>query len=69
MLRARHALAIDETRLKFAPTFWEAPADRADAPTEDPRVKQVWFEGAHSDVGGGYQRHRAVGHLAAVDGA
>ncbi len=55
VLRARHALAIDETRLKFAPTFWEAPADRADAPTEDSRVKQVWFEGAHSDVGGGYR--------------
>ena len=61
VLRARHALAIDETRLKFAPTFWEAPADadtdtdRAEASTEDPRVKQVWFEGAHSDVGGGYR--------------
>lgn len=54
--RARHALAIDETRLKFAPTLWEAPEDAAaDASTEDPRVKQVWFEGAHSDVGGGYR--------------
>jgi uncharacterized protein (DUF2235 family) len=52
--RARHALAIDETRLKFAPTFWESPEERVAAPTEDPRVKQVWFEGAHSDVGGGY---------------
>lgn len=50
---ARQALAIDETRLKFEPTFWEAPGV-LDAPTEDPRVKQVWFEGAHSDVGGGY---------------
>jgi hypothetical protein len=48
---ARHALAIDELRLKFVPTFWEA---REKAPTEDDRVKQVWFEGAHSDVGGGY---------------
>ena len=55
VLRARHALAIDETRLKFAPTFWEAPEGDADAPTADPRVKQVWFEGAHSDVGGGYR--------------
>jgi len=55
VLQARHALAIDETRLKFAPTFWEAAADGADAPTEDPRVKQVWFEGVHSDVGGGYR--------------
>jgi uncharacterized protein (DUF2235 family) len=52
---ARQALAIDEPRLKFAPTFWEAPA-RSEAPTEDPRVKQVWFEGAHSDVGGGYRQ-------------
>lgn len=54
VLCARQALAIDETRLKFAPTFWEAPSKPTDAVTEDPRVKQVWFEGAHSDVGGGY---------------
>lgn len=54
VLCARQALAIDETRLKFVPTFWEAPLEPPDAPTEDPRVKQVWFEGAHSDVGGGY---------------
>ena len=47
---ARQALAIDEGRLKFAPTLWES----SDESTEDPRVKQVWFEGAHSDVGGGY---------------
>jgi T6SS, Phospholipase effector Tle1-like, catalytic domain len=53
--RARHALAIDETRLKFAPTFWEIPEDHPEASTEDERVKQVWFEGAHSDVGGGYR--------------
>ncbi len=55
VLRARHALAVDETRLKFAPTFWEAPDDASGAPTDDARVKQVWFEGAHSDVGGGYR--------------
>ncbi len=55
ILRARHALALDETRLKFAPTFWEAAEEPAGAPTEDERVKQVWFEGAHSDVGGGYR--------------
>ena len=54
VLRARQALAVDETRLKFAPSFWEAPQGPVDAPTEDERVKQVWFEGAHSDVGGGY---------------
>ncbi|CUR58670.1 conserved hypothetical protein [metagenome] len=54
VLRARHALAIDETRLKFAPSFWETPEDPPGLPTDDVRVKQVWFEGAHSDVGGGY---------------
>jgi hypothetical protein len=54
VLCARQALAIDETRQKFAPTFWKAPAEPAGAPTEDPRVRQVWFEGAHSDIGGGY---------------
>lgn len=57
--RARHALAIDETRLKFAPTLWEspagAPAGSPAQPIDDARVKQVWFEGAHSDVGGGYR--------------
>ncbi len=55
VLRARHAMAVDETRLKFAPTFWEAPEDSGGAPAEDERVKQVWFEGAHSDIGGGYR--------------
>jgi hypothetical protein len=55
VLRARHALAVDETRMKFSPTFWETPEDARGAPTEDERVKQVWFEGAHSDVGGGYR--------------
>lgn len=48
---ARHALAIDELREDFIPTIWE-PRDEGD---EDLDVKQVWFAGAHSDVGGGYQ--------------
>ncbi len=47
---ARQALAVDEARMKFEPCLWET----GDGETEDPRVRQVWFEGAHSDVGGGY---------------
>ncbi len=47
---ARQALAIDEERMVFAPCLWKAP----DRPDEPDRIKQVWFEGAHSDVGGGY---------------
>ena len=59
---ARQALAIDETRLKFAPALWEVPPPDPQhpitppAPTNDARVKQVWFEGCHSDIGGGYQQ-------------
>jgi len=44
---ARHALAIDENREDFAPVLW------SDKPTVD--VQQVWFAGAHGDVGGGYR--------------
>ncbi len=45
---ARHALAIDEHRSAFVPTLWTG-----DIP-ENCDVEQVWFAGAHSDVGGGY---------------
>ena len=45
---ARHALAIDELRGDFEPTVW--------LPRKHLDIKQVWFAGAHSDVGGGYKR-------------
>jgi uncharacterized protein (DUF2235 family) len=45
---AFQALAIDEHRAPFAPTLWSY------VPKEGQRVEQVWFSGAHSDVGGGY---------------
>lgn len=54
---ARHALALDERRRHFAPTLWEnepvQPAPRV--PQSHHRIRQVWFRGAHSDIGGGYQ--------------
>ncbi len=43
----RQALAIDEERADFPPTLWN----------EREGVKQVWFPGAHGDVGGGYDNH------------
>ncbi len=49
VLCARQALAIDEPRMKFEPCLWEDTG----AEGERERVRQVWFEGAHSDVGGG----------------
>jgi hypothetical protein len=48
---ARQALASDEPRMKFEPCLWDAVAGGT---ADDPRVRQVWFEGCHSDVGGGY---------------
>lgn len=48
---AYHAVAIDEHRKTFAPTLWIDP--RVNQP--DGTVEQVWFVGAHSNVGGGYE--------------
>ena len=39
-----HAMALDEQRRDFPVTRWD----------KDKRVEQVWFIGAHADVGGGY---------------
>ena len=50
VMAAYHALAIDEFREPFRPTLWESP--RVNQPGSN--VEQVWFAGAHSNVGGGY---------------
>lgn len=44
-----HAMAVDELRVDFPVTRWD---DRAG-------VRQVWFVGAHADVGGGYPAHES----------
>jgi uncharacterized protein (DUF2235 family) len=49
----RHAIAIDERRAFFRNHLWRAPAD-ASQPHGPKDMKQVWFPGAHCDVGGGY---------------
>jgi uncharacterized protein (DUF2235 family) len=55
---ARHAVAIDEMRASFTPTLWtdeqDNPLNEPDQPSQPSRVKQLWFPGAHADVGGGY---------------
>lgn len=51
----RQALGIDEQRRVFCPRLWTGdPSLGAAGGAATPRVKQVWFEGVHSDVGGGY---------------
>ena len=50
VLRACHALAVDEERLSFHPVLFNEKEENKEAP----RIEQVWFPGVHSDVGGGY---------------
>ena len=41
-----HALARDETRAVFQPVLWQSPKNWPG------NVEQVWFRGAHADIGG-----------------
>jgi uncharacterized protein (DUF2235 family) len=57
ILRARHALSLDDERDTFHPLLWDEVAEQklveAD-PSRAGRLQQVWFSGMHSNVGGGY---------------
>jgi hypothetical protein len=48
---AFQALAIDERRAALVPTLWHQQGGAEAAGQE---LKQVWFTGVHSDIGGGY---------------
>ena len=52
---ARHALSLDEKRDDFEATVWNKEKDQQEGydPSEY-NLKQVWFAGTHTDVGGGY---------------
>lgn len=52
---AIHAVSLDEDRKPFMPTIWELPN-----PRKGQTLTQVWFAGAHSDVGGSYDDTRAA---------
>lgn len=46
---ARHALSLDDERVTFHPLRFDMKN------SENPgRIKEIWFAGVHSDVGGGY---------------
>ena len=58
-----HALAHDETRVAFSPVMWECHEDFAG------RLEQVWFHGAHGDVGGqlgGFEEARPLANISLV---
>lgn len=55
-----HALAHDETRVAFSPVLWETHGGF------EGRVEQMWFPGAHGDVGGqlgGFERARPLANI------
>ncbi len=61
--RGAQALALHETRAAFAPILWETEG------AGDGRVEQVWFPGAHGDVGGhlgGYEAARPRANLSLI---
>ncbi|KIX07996.1 uncharacterized protein Z518_02650 [Rhinocladiella mackenziei CBS 650.93] len=48
---AFQALALDEHRRSFSPTVWDWPRVE---PNDLKVLKQTWFPGVHSDIGGSY---------------
>jgi hypothetical protein len=66
---ARHALSLDERRSTFLHTTWgwgasdikgNDPTEHCNVPYPDKLdVKEVWFAGDHSDVGGGWPENES----------
>lgn len=50
-----HAVSIDEKRSKFSPLLICPPIQVGDT-----QVSEVWFPGAHADVGGGYEDENSL---------
>lgn len=55
-----HALALDETRAVFEPVLWDGGESGAG------QIQQVWFRGAHGDVGGQLGDFRAARPLSNI---
>ncbi|KAL8705142.1 MAG: hypothetical protein Q9201_001745 [Fulgogasparrea decipioides] len=58
---AFQALALDEYRKPFSPTLWHKPEGQKNPIT----LKQCWFPGVHSNVGGSYEDN-GLGSIALV---
>ncbi|GAA5981308.1 hypothetical protein JCM11641_005639 [Rhodosporidiobolus odoratus] len=48
---ALQALGLDERRIDYLPVIWRRDGEGV----EGQKLLQVWFNGAHADVGGGYK--------------
>ncbi|PUU77087.1 hypothetical protein B9Z19DRAFT_988225 [Tuber borchii] len=52
---AFHALALDEERIFFEPTLWKKTEEWKEMEkNKGAKLKQCWFPGVHSDIGGGW---------------
>jgi uncharacterized protein (DUF2235 family) len=51
-----HALSIDERRRPYREYLVQARGDR-------PKVREVWFAGTHSDIGGGFDDDHRLGGI------
>jgi uncharacterized protein (DUF2235 family) len=49
----RHAISIDERRCAFRQNLWSSKT------AADQDMKQLWFPGVHSDIGGGYDESQS----------
>jgi uncharacterized protein (DUF2235 family) len=64
VVRACHALALDDERTTFHPMLWTeagedpTPTTNGYRHVKDERLSQVWFAGMHANVGGGYPDDR-----------
>ncbi|KAJ8496925.1 hypothetical protein ONZ45_g12248 [Pleurotus djamor] len=56
----RHALALDERRAKFQPEYVNGGLGPIDGETTSD-VKEVWFKGTHSDIGGNGMSNKNFG--------
>lgn len=65
--KACHAVALDDERLTFHPVMWDESSERKledgwplkggeTLKVDSGRIEQVWFAGAHANVGGGYPK-------------
>lgn len=50
---ARHAVAVDEDRLSFAPSLWTNVDELNERAGVQGKYQQLWFPGDHGSVGGG----------------
>lgn len=59
---AYHAVSVDDERRTFHPLLWDEISEGKDLNVPPNRLKQVWFAGVHSNVGGGYPKDGMAYH-------